>query len=137
MEILAVIASLISTADILLSIKDKLASKENKQHLALWLSELATLVESVAEDLKNGIYPHSKCSQMQFYLTSFHEIVRHDLSKERQDQLYNLMNEAYQVERLLGQLNQLVPEQKEYNLAVMLGAAGHFRGLADYVKLRK
>lgn len=137
MEILSTITSLLSVGEMLISFKGYFNGKENRKYIIIWLEELANLVESVADDLQHGKYPHAKCAQMQFYLSSFNDLLKHDLSINQSKKLFELIEQAYQVERLLGELNNLTPKEKEYNISVMLGAAGTFRGLADFLKLKK
>lgn len=135
MEILTTIGSLLSVGESLFSLKDRFTS--NKENIISWLKELADLVESVAHDLEAGIYPHSKCAQMEFYLLSLYDILKKHLEPQHSKKLFDLIQQAYQVEKLLGELNTLTSKEKEYNISVMLGAAGTFRGLADYLKLKK
>lgn len=137
MELLTTITSLLSAGDMFMSLRDRYRSRTNKDTLALWLIELADLIESVAEDLNQGRYPHSKCAQMQFYLAAFYDMIKNELSTEYKQKLFDLVDESYKVERLLGQLNNLTEQEKQINLNKMREAAGIFRGMSDYLKLKR
>lgn len=137
MEVLSTISALLGVSDIFMSLRDRFKNRDNKDDIIIWFKELADLLEQVAHDLQQKIYPHSKCSQLQFYLNVFYDMIKIDLSQEHKDNLFQLINEAYQVERLLGQLNTLTDVEKQQNLNKMLEAAGVFRAISDFIKLSK
>lgn len=137
MEILSTISSLLGITEIFMSLRDKFKNSNNKDDVIIWLKELADLIEQIAKDLEQNIYPHGKCSQLQFYLKMFFDMVKLDLPKNQKDDLYNLISDAYQVEKLCGQLNNLSDTEKQKNLIKMLESAGVLRAMSDLIKLSK
>lgn len=137
MELLTAISALLAIVDSFFSVKDKFSAKPNKDNLAVWFKETADLVESVTVDLENKIYPHSKCAQMNFYLQNFYDIIKNELDKDRAEQVILDINEAYRVERLFGELNNISDLEKDKNLNALREIAGKFRALSDYIKLTK
>lgn len=136
MELLTTITSLLGVGDMLMSLRDKFRNRPNKDSIVFWLKEVADLIENVADDLDQGRYPHSKCAQMQFYLTAFYDMIKNEIPLNHKERLFELIDEAYKVEKLLGELRQLNVEDKEYNLNSMRSSAGTFRAMSDYIKLR-
>lgn len=134
MEFLATITALLSTVDLFFTVKERFTNKPNKDTTVVWLSETADLIESVAEDLKNRIYPHSKCAQLQFYLHNFYDIIKNDLKEDQAGKVLIDIEEAYKVERLLAELNNISDDEKDKNLIKLHEIAGKFRGLSEFLK---
>ena len=137
MEILTTITALLSVAELFLSLKDRICKKSNKDQLSVWLAETADLIESVAHDLADRLYPHDKCTQMQFYLHNFYDIIKDDLQEDQAKKVLMDIEDAYKVERLLGELNNLDDVERGKNLNKMFEIAGRFRGLSEYLKFTK
>ena len=139
MEILSTISSLLSIGELYVSLREALSIKPNRDTISAWFKELSELLIQINESLANGRYPHDKCAQVQFYLTAFHGMLKRDknLDEKMSEMALNLIDDACRVEKLLGQLNHLNKEDKEYNHAKLLEAAGTFAGISDYIKLKR
>jgi len=137
MEILSAILCFLQIANISLSLKDKFKTSDtDKEILSNSLLNMGNLLNSVADDLEQGIYPHGKCAEMEIYAHQLKSVLKDKMTVEEVDKLSGYMNESLQVERLLGQLNQLSKEQKQENLKLLRMAAGSFVAYSTVVKLK-
>ena len=109
MEILTTITALLSVADLFLSLKDRICKKSNKDQLTVWLAETA----------------------------DFYDIIKDDLQEDQAKKVLMDIEDAYKVERLLGELNNLDDVERGKNLNKMFEIAGRFRGLSEYLKFSK
>lgn len=132
MEIIATIASLLKITEIVLSIRDKL--KKNDE-VSYYLHNIGILIESVAVDLTNNNYPHSKCSQMNYYLDNLKFAVKKHLTEEQYLTLQMQLNEAYNVERMFGEYGTMNEELKQKNLNLLQSISGTFIATSETVKL--
>ena len=136
MELLSVVASLNSIAERVLAVKDQVKDSDKREDTAEWLRGTANLLESVAQDLKNGIYPHSKCVQLNYFSTKLGNILVKNMEEDAARSLRELVRESYHVEKLFGQLQDSLPEVKMLNLVKLDEVAVSFRDTAEYLKVR-
>lgn len=127
METLSVILSLISIVQGILNLKDKFKSNENKNEVSQLLMSIGNLLEEVALEMKMGQYPASKCAELNYYLRSIKDKLSEYMKDAEIKNLENLIMEAYQVERLFGELQASNSEQRMLNFEKLDEAAGSFR----------
>lgn len=136
MEILTGILCFFNICKVLLDIKEKLITDDDKIFASQFLHDIGTLLKEVADDLEKGLYPHEKCAVMWEYLNNLKIVLKGKLDKEEIERLEDLIDKSYRIEQLLGQLNQLSVEDKEINISSLREAAGNFLGLSNVIKLK-
>ena len=125
MEILSTITAIVVIAEKVITMCASLSKKTDKKSYSILLQDIGTLLQSVYAELENNQYPHLKCSQLHFYLDKLKNVIAtHDESLA--EQLRDTLNEAYQVEKLFGEISHCNQEQKELNLSTLQKAAGTF-----------
>lgn len=134
-EVLAGVLCFLNIVDTVFKIKDKINTKDDKEGASHFLNKIGDLLDSVADDLEVSIYPHNKCSEMWSYLKGFESIMESKISVTERVILQNEISQAYQVEKLLGELNQLSPELRQKNIATIKSAAGSFRAASTIIRL--
>lgn len=132
MEIIATIASLFKITEILLSIRDKM---DKSQEVSYYLHNIGILIESVAVDLVNNTYPHSKCSQMNYYLDSMKFAIKKYLTEKQYELLLEQLKEAYNVERMFGEYSSMDEVSKQKNLNKLQSISGIFIAISETVKV--
>lgn len=135
MEILTTITALLSIVDTILNIKTRLKSDDKKSDLASWLLDISVLLQGIARDFKNDIYPHQKCGQLHYFLMNMNNTIYDELSEEEALYLKNLIEEAYQIEKLFGEIQHCTPEQKALNLHKLEESSGVFLAASKTVNL--
>ena len=124
MELLSTITAILVIADKAIELAQQLKFKSDKD-LSQLLKDMGKLLDEVHEELVAGNYPHQKCGQLHLYLENFKYVaVKHKLRLA--DQLDSVLTEAYQVERMFGQLSTCTEEEKKINLSKLEEAAGMF-----------
>ena len=127
MEILTTITALLSIVNTALDLKPKLKDNIKREDLASWLLDVAVLLQSIPNDFRNGRYPYAKCSQLHYFLSNIKEILEHYTSEENINLLTHTIENAYQIERLFGELQLLDNDtQREFNLIKLEEASGTF-----------
>ena len=126
MEILSGILCFLNIVTTVDDFRRRLSSKEDKQALSNFLNDIGTLLLSVSGDLQDGRYPHDKCSTMFEYLTNIQSVLKGKLPEDELEKLQTWIEESYRVEQLLGQLNQLSPEERQYNIDTLRSISGRF-----------
>ena len=125
MEIISTITAICTIADKAISVVANLAKLFDKKPIATLLKDIGNLLLTVHDDLKNNVYPHRHCGELYFFLNNLKEkVTKYD--KNFAEQLDNSLQEAYQVERLYGQLNSCNQDEKAVNLSKLEEAAGIF-----------
>ena len=126
MEILSGILCFLNIVTAVDDFRRRLSSKEDKQALSDFLNDIGTLLLSVSGDLQDGRYPHDKCSTMFEYLTNMKSVLKGKLPEDELEKFQTWIEESYRVEQLLGQLNQLSPEERQYNIDTLRSISGRF-----------
>lgn len=133
MEIISGIASLLKLTEIVFFIRDKL---DNREQISEHLQSIGTLIQEVSNDLKTGTYPHSKCSQMEFYLRSIDDTIKKHLPENYYTIAKDELQKACNVEGMFGEFNNLIGDEvKQRNLDMLNHISGTFLSLAEVVKL--
>jgi HEPN domain-containing protein len=135
MEFLSVIAALIGISQGVMSLRDSLKGDTNREHFSEWLSKISVAIKEAADTLKRGDYPHTQCSHMLYCLKHTHHAMEKYMKAEQAAELYEMIREAHQVERLCGELNSLPDSEREKNIAKLYEVSGAFQAAADYVKV--
>ena len=136
MEILTGILCFFNIFKILLDIKEKLITDNDKIRASQFLYDIGMLLKDVASELEEGRYPHEKCAVMSEYLNNLVTVLKSKLDKDEIKRLEDLIDKSYRIEQLLGQLNQLSKEDREINISFLKEAAGNFLGLGNVLKLK-
>ena len=126
MEILSGILCFLNIVTAVDDFRRRLSSKEDKQAISNFLNDIGTLLLSVSGDLQDGRYPHDKCSMMFEYLTNMKSVLKGKLPEDELEKFQTWIEESYRVEQLLGQLNQLSPEERQYNIDTLRSISGRF-----------
>ena len=134
METLGLIVALAGFIDTILSIKDKIKNSPDKEKAASFITDTADLIENVIIDLRNQNYPYDKCSHMNYLLTNLHHLSKGYLDEITRDNLEKLLNEAYAVEKLMGEFYNISSETREYNFQKLQEIAGVMRGMSHFLK---
>lgn len=134
-EILTGVLCFLNIVDTVFKVKDKLHNKAEKEGASHFLAKIGDLLNSVADDLQNGVYPHDKCSEMWSYLKGFQSIMESKIGVAECTILQDEIGNAYQVEKLLGELNGLSPGDRQKNIAAIKSAAGSFHAASLIIKL--
>lgn len=121
--------------DIGFKLKDRLIPDLDKAGISYFLITISNLLSYVCEELENNRYPHSQCGEMYSYMKAFQSKLEGKISKEELTYLSTLIQECYQVERLLGQLNQLDNETRVLNLNKLKEVSGQFRAASELIKI--
>lgn len=135
LEILTGTLCFLNIIDAVFKIKDKISTKDDKEGASYFLNKIGNLLNSVADDLEKGIYPHDKCSEMWSYLKGFESIMESKISVSERVSLQNEIAKAYQVEKLLGELQQLSDSDRQKNINLLKSCAGSFYAASTLVKL--
>lgn len=136
MEILTTITALLGVINSVLSIKDRLTRDEEKQGVSDLLLDISVLLHDIAQDIKSNTYPHAKCGQLHHYLTTISMIFKSMLSEEESTQLIGSLEQAYQVERLFGEIQGCAPGDKAVNLSKLEEVSGSFLAASKTIKLK-
>ena len=136
MEILSVIGALIGITDGIMSLRDKLRNDNDKPYFAQWLKKTGELLADVAKTLEKGDYPHTQCSNLLYCLKHMYHVMEKHMSKQEAEELYKLLGEAHQVERLWGDLTGSTEDVRKHNLEKLYETAGAFDAAADYVLMK-
>ena len=126
MEILSGILCFLNIVTAIVDFRDRLSSKQDKQTLSDFLCDIGTLLLTVSDDLQAGRYPYDKCSTMYEYLTNMKSVLKGKLPDDELEKLQTWIEESYRVEQLLGQLNQLSSEERQYNIDTLRSISGRF-----------
>lgn len=135
MELLTVTLAILSIAEKVFSLKDKFSSKKSNLKLDEWLHSTGDLLSSISKALRENRYPHDKCAQLKYTLDQMNLALQSYLSQSQIEELYTLINSAYQVERMFGEMQSLTEEEKEYNIQAIESAVGKFYAAANFIKL--
>ncbi len=122
--------------DISFKLKDRLSPDFDREGTSTLLLQISELLEHVTLELEARRYPFYKCGEMHFYMKAFQGKLEGKMTTEEVEYLSNLINECYQVERLLGELNNLTPIEKEMNLNKLKEASGQFRAASELIKVK-
>lgn len=133
MEILITALSILGIAEKILSLKEKF-TKTNEVHY--FLSSTADCLKTVAEGLRDGVYPNEKCAQLNYSYGKILELLKDRVDSKDFAELESQMKTAINVERLFGEIQDLSAELKEANIKKVEAAAGTFYSVASYVKLQ-
>lgn len=125
MELLSTITAICTIADKAISVVANLAKLFDKKPIATLLKDIGNLLITIHKDLSSDVYPHRHCGELYFFLNNLKEkVTKYD--KNFAEQLDNSLHEAYQVERMFGQLSTCTEEEKKLNLSKLEEAAGIF-----------
>lgn len=132
MELLAGVAAFLGVVNSVFSLvtQGKIILADDKAKVAALLNDIGQLIKEVAEDLDQNRYPHEKCSIMFEYMNGMKAKLQDKMDDGKLQQLQENIEQCYRVEQLLGQLNQLTSDQKQYNIDMMRSIAGRFIGLS-------
>lgn len=137
MEILTAILCFLQVANISFTMLDRFKpTDKDREVLSEILLQIGILLNSVVEDLENKMYPHGKCSEMEKYAQKLKFILQGKMSGEEISELSKMLNESLQVERLLGELNNLSEENKKKNIEMLQTAAGCFVAWGNMARLK-
>lgn len=134
-EILTGVLCFLNIVDVAFKVKDKFKGQQEKEGASYFLNRIGDLLNAVANDLEKNIYPYDKCSEMQGYLTGFQSVLKNKIPDEQLVYLETQIAQAYQVERLLGELNQMTPALRQVNINTLKNTAGSFYAASTLVKM--
>ena len=133
--ILDIVKSFLEIVDYSFKIKDRLIPPLDKESISYFLLKISELLSSVADDLEQSRYPHDKCGEMWSYMNSLQDKLKVKFDKNDLNSLNKLIHDCYQVELLLGQLNNLSQELKILNINKLREASGKFKAASELIKI--
>lgn len=116
-------------------IKERLTVESDNEVIGQFLLDVGTVLQEIATNLEQGLYPHDKCAIMAEYFNNLKSVLNGKVKDILLDKLQNLIEESYRVEKLLGELNQLDDSAKKYNINMLRTASGNFIGLGKLYKI--
>lgn len=108
--------------------KERISEIEDRKRVAELLKSISDLLDSVATDLNNDIYPHGKCEAMRVLVQGLMEKLTHTLEPEKTKELYNTLMSVTELERMYAERNNdtIIQLQK---------TAGKFYGASLLIKI--
>lgn len=135
LEVLTGVLCFLNIVDTVFKVRDKIVSLEDKKSASFFLQKIGTTLNEVAASLENNVYPHDKCSEIYSYLINFKTILNDKISTDKIQELDNYISNAYRVEQLLGQLNQLRVDERIENINILKSTAGSFIAASTIINL--
>lgn len=134
--ILPGILCFLQVVDLVFKVKERFVSSRDLEKAALFLRLVGDLLDTVADEIDAGRYPHDKCQEMWHYMDELKTSLRGALNKKQLDFLAGKIEESYRVEQLCGQINGISASDKAENIKVMKAAAGSFIASSNLLKLK-
>lgn len=137
MDLLTVSLAIFTIAEKAFSLKDKLSTRKekNSENLSKWLQSTGDLLSSIARSLRENRYPHDKCSQLKHTLDQMSSSLEPYLDDREIGEFYSLIDSAYQIEKLFGEIQSLDSQEKERNIRSIEDSVGKFYAAANFVNL--
>ena len=137
MELLTVSLAIFTIAEKVFNLRDKFSSKKENESTKLnsWLLSTGDLLSSVAKGLRENRYPHEKCSQLKYTLDHMSAALEPYFEDREIGEFYALIDSAFQVEKLFGEMQTLSAEEKEKNICLIENAVGKFYAAANFANL--
>ena len=108
--------------------KERIAEVEDLKRVSELLKSISDLLDSVAIDLNNDIYPHGKCEAMRVLVQGIMEKLMHTLEPVKAKELYETLMSVTELERLYAERNTETIRQLQIT-------AGKFYGASLLIKL--
>lgn len=130
--------NLIKAVEFLFKIGSEFEASEQaqRQRIGQWLAELGMLIESVAMDLEHNMFPYSSCAKMNYMVDNFSLVVGSSIKPAERQELFMMLQNARNIERLVGELNQLDIIDKDNKLAKLKQIAGTLQGVGSVLATR-
>lgn len=135
LEVLTGVLCFLNIVDTVFKVRDKIVSKEDKESTSSLLEAISHLLIEVADSLDKNIYPHDKCSEMHYYLNNLQQVLSNKIDNSKILELEKQIQDAYSVEQLLGQLNQLNVVERNNNINLLKSISGSFKAASTLIKL--
>lgn len=104
------------------------ADDARRQRVGKWLVELGLLVESVAMDLEHNQFPYASCAKMGYMVDSFMETVSNSIDHQKKQELFAMLENARNLERLFSEFRELDYAEKDDNIVKLKQIAGTLQG---------
>jgi hypothetical protein len=133
----SIIEIILSVAEIIFGLRSELAKahQERKQRVAEFLTAVAQTIEDTSAFIRQGIYPHGKCQELLSHSQHMEAAIKDIIGDQQASDLSNQLKEAWEIERLYGELNSKPENERERSLNVLDQAAGLFRATAAFVRV--
>jgi hypothetical protein len=110
------------------------ANERKKERVAAWLQELGEIIQTVADQLEYGEYPHKTCAQMEVMIQHFAPVADGLLDPSKADTIHNILKDSTRIEELFGEAQNVDKEQRDDMINTLLRASGKLQGLASVIK---
>lgn len=134
--ILPGILCFLQIVDLMFKVKDKFTNTSDMEKAGVFLRMVGDLLNTVADEIDAGRYPHSKCQEMWHYMEELKTSLGRVLSESHTDFLVQKIQECYRVEQLCGQVNSIEPADKAENIKVLKAAAGSYIACSNLLSLK-
>lgn len=134
MELLAGISCLLQIVNLVFDVKTKFRKDERSDEISVLLKNIGDTINTVAIELEKNLYPHQKCAEMEYYMRNLESAIKDKITDKEFTELQSKINQAVQVERLLGEMQGLSTEQRRYNLSKLYSISGTFIAAGELIK---
>ena len=110
-------------------------SRDRRDRLVQYFSDIATLLEEVSALLRTGEYPHGKCAELGALADLMPQTLAGLLPDEDIQTNKDKLRAAHEVELLYSQLDPLMSEESQKRLVELDEAAGQFRALVAHLRV--
>lgn len=137
MDLLTVSLAIFTIAEKVFSLREKLfnSREDETAKLASWFQSTGDLLSSVAKGLRLDVYPYEKCAQLKYTLDQMSTVLESYLDDREIGEFYSLIESAYRVEQLFGEMRTLTENEREQNIRAIEDAVGKFYAAANFIKL--
>ena len=135
MEILTGVLAFLHIVELLFKLPKQLVKPEERAAAGDLLISIGQLLNTIADDLAAHNYPHARCAEMFQYLTKLDHVLSPYMSEEEVARLADRISEAFRVEQLYAQLEQLSPMVHAQNIAMLRTAAGTFVASGNLIRI--
>lgn len=108
----------------------------SKNEFISWIKELAELIDNIANKIEKKEFPHDSCAHLEMMIDSFEKILfeKQYLSDSKYAKVLVDLKNVKEIERLYGEINNSVPDERESHIISLKQAAGTLRGLASLIR---
>ncbi len=132
-----IIETILSAGQKLFDLRGELSSAKQarKQQVAEYLAAIAQTIDEASASLKQGTPPYGKCQELLRHSQQMEAAIGDLIGVHEAGDLGRQLREAWEIERLYGELDSAAPTERERKLSVLDQAAGLFRATAAFVRV--
>ena len=115
----------------LFNVTKSLTGNDRRKSVGNWMKDLGLLVEEVAIKLELGEFPHTACAKMSYMVDHFEDMMLGHLEEKELADLYKMLQDARNIERLYAEISQLSPEEKSEKIVALKEISGTLQAAGD------